>query len=110
MDNMEEKIGSILGNPQMMQQIISMAQNLAQAQPQPEPPSPAMPEMDPAMMGKLMNLAGNAGPDRNQQTLLKALDPYLASGRIQKLEKAMRAAKLAGLASTFLNGNLMTGR
>ena len=110
MENMEEKLSSILENPQMMQRIMSMAQNLSQAPAQPDPPAPAVPDLDPAIMGKLLNLAGNAGPDRNQQTLLKALAPYLASARIQKLEKAMRAAKLAGLASTFLNGNLMTGR
>ena len=114
MENMEEKIGSILGNPQMMQQIMSMAQSLGQSQPpQPEPPPqspPVMPDIDPAMIGKVMNLAGKTNIDRNQQALLKALGPYLAAQRIQKLEKAMRAAKLANLASSFLNSNLMTGR
>ena len=38
----------------------------------------------------------------NQKALLQALAPYLSSGRIHKLEKAMRAAKLAGMASSFL--------
>ena len=32
MDNMEDKIGSILNNPQLMQQIMSMAQSLGQSQ------------------------------------------------------------------------------
>lgn len=113
MENMEDKIGSILGNPQMMQQIMSMAQSLGQSQPQPEPPpqpAPTLPDIDPAMIGKVMNLAGKTNIDRNQQALLKALGPYLAAQRIQKLEKAMRAAKLANLASTFLGSNMITGR
>ena len=32
MDNMEDKLSSILGNPQMMSQIMSMAQALGQSQ------------------------------------------------------------------------------
>ena len=60
MDDMEAKLGAILGNPDMMAQIMSMAQSLGQSPPEPppkqEPPS-AMPDIDPAMIGKLMNLA-----------------------------------------------------
>ena len=36
MDDMEEKLGAILGNPQMMQQIMSMAQSMGAQQPQKE--------------------------------------------------------------------------
>lgn len=108
MDNMEEKLGSILGNPAMMQQIMSMAQSLGQSQPEPpkqEPPKQEMPsisDFDPAMISKIMSMAGQTNIDPNQQQLLKALRPYLTRQRIDKLEKAMRAAKLAGLASNFL--------
>lgn len=103
MDNMEEKLGSILGNPAMMQQIMSMAQSLGQSQPEPpKQESPAQPDFDPAMISKVMSLAGQTNIDPNQQQLLKALRPYLTCQRIEKLEKAMRAARLAGLASNFL--------
>ena len=108
MDNMEEKLGSILGNPAMMQQIMSMAQSLGQSQPEPpkqEPPkqeTPSLPDFDPGMISKLMNMAGQTNIDPNQQQLLKALRPYLTCQRIERLEKAMRAARLAGLASSFL--------
>ena len=111
MDGMEDKLGAILGNPQMMQQIMSMAQALgsAEGQPaQPEPPKqeaapPALPNIDPGMLQKIAGMAGQSAIDRNQQALLKALGPYLSRGRIEKLEKAMRAAKLAGMASVFLS-------
>ena len=117
MDEMEEKLGAILGNPQMMQQIMSMAQALGQNQPQ-QPPPPPTPEprqqlptmglnMDPANLQRIAGLLRQSGIDKNQQSLLKALGPYLSRERIVKLEKAMRAAKIAAMASTFLrNGGL----
>ena len=114
MDEMENKLNSILGNPQMMQQIMAMAQAMGQqdqpsaAEPPPPPkpqPTPAMP--DAAMLQRIAGIARQTGVDRNQQALLKALSPYLSKERIHKLERAMRAAKIAGVASTALgNGTL----
>ena len=106
MEGMEEKLGAILGNPQMMQQIMTMAQSLGSAPPQPEkPPQPSHESgPDPAMLQKMMTIVQGSGIDRHQRELLRALEPYLTRERITRLEKAMRAAKLAGLASTFLGG------
>ena len=101
MEDLESKLGAILGNPQMMQQIMSMAQNF-QSQPEapPESPSePGLPELDLATVQRLTSLIGKTGIDAHQRALLGALAPYLSSHRISKLEKAMRAAKLAGMAS-----------
>lgn len=112
MSEMEDKLGAILGNPDMMQKIMSMAQSLNQAQPQtdtrpqPQQETPAV-NFDPAMLQRIAAMAGQTGIDRDQQALLNALSPYLSKHRIEKLEKAMRAAKLAGLASSALgNGGL----
>ena len=72
-----------------------------------------MPDIDPVMIGKIMNIAGKARIDNNQKSLLHALEPYLTQQRLQKLEKAMRAAKLAGAASAILgSGNIpfLSGR
>ena len=118
MAEMEDKLNSILGNPQMMQQIMAMAQALGQSQsepskqeerkPDPPPPQPQM-QMpsggDLAMIQKLFGMARQSGIDKNQQALLRALGPYLSRERIVKLEKAMRAAKLAGIASTALGSS-----
>lgn len=101
----------------MMQQIMSMAQAMQQETPQqeekkPDPPkaAPAMSPMpsvqDAAMLQRIAGIARQSGVDRNQQALLKALSPYLSRDRINKLERAMRAAKIAGFASTALgSGN-----
>ena len=116
MEGMEEKLNAILGNPQMMQQIMSMAQAMGQQQeeskPEP-PPQTGTPGLDMAMIQKLSGIARQSSIDKNQQNLLRALGPYLSRERIAKLEKAMRAAKIAGIASTALAGSgisLLSGR
>ncbi len=122
MSEMEEKLGSILSNPQMMQQIMSMAQAMSQSPPPessreeaPAPPPPSQ-GLDLGALQKLSGLTGltrQAGVDQNQQALLRALSPYISRDRIQKLERAMRAAKMARMASAFLNAgglDLLTGR
>ena len=104
MDNLESGLQSILSNPQMMEQIMSIAQNFQTEQPQPPPqPAPAGGlDLDFATIQKISSFIGKTGIDPQQHALLQALRPYLGVQRIQKLEKAMRAAKLAGMASTFL--------
>lgn len=126
MDDMQQKLNAILSNPDMMQQLMGMAQSLGQSQGSPQPPQqpqqPAAETLDVGGFGlqnldlgaiqKIAGLAQKAGIDRNQQSLLKALSPYLTSQHITKLEKAMRAAKLAGIAGTFLGSNsqFLSGR
>ena len=113
-NNLEEKLGAILSNPEMMQKIQSMAQALGQFGPQESPKERSgTPDIDLGMLQKLSGLAGQSGIDSNQQALLHALSPYIGRGKMTKLEKAMRAAKMARLASGFLgNGGLqmLTGR
>ena len=103
MSDMESQLGAILGNPQMMEQIMALAQNFqsAPAEPPPQTATEAPPEIDFAMVQKIGSLIGKTGIDSQQKNLLRALSPYLSAPRIQKLERAMRAAKLAGMASVF---------
>lgn len=113
MDDMQNQMNAILGNPEMMQKIMAMAQALNQPQPQkqePEPPKKessgiSLPDIDLSMVQKLSGLAGQSNIDNNQRTLLKALTPYLSRDRISKLEKAMRAARMANMASSFLGAS-----
>lgn len=129
MDEMEEKLGSILNNPQMMQQIMALAQSLNQSNasapaPAPVPRQEPIPQkqesqanplanLDLSAIQKLSGLARQSGIDQQQQALLKALSPYLSRDKVTKLEKAMRAAKMAKLASAFLNAGglqILSGR
>jgi hypothetical protein len=111
MSEMEEKLNSVLNNPQMMQQIMAMAQSISgqsQAKSEPTPPkNEGFPDIDLGMLQKLSGFASQSSIDKDQKTLLKALGPYLSRDRISKLEKAMRAAKLARLASGFVGSGAM---
>ena len=111
MDALEEKLGAVLNNPQLMQQIMSMAQAMgstpaANAPPPPSPDPAPMPDL--GTLQKLSGIASQSGVDRNQQALLKALDPYLGRDRLGRLEKAMRAAKMAKLAGSLLGSGLLS--
>lgn len=103
MDDLENKLGSILNNPEMMGKIMQLAQSLGGEQEQEQKPPSGFPDIDISMLQKLSGAARQAGIDPNQKSLLSALAPYISSRRISKLEKAMRAAKMAGMAGIFLN-------
>ena len=113
MEELDKKLGAILQNPQMMETIMKLAQSMEQPAPQNDPPekpsAAAPPQIDLSMVQKLSGLAGQSSIDQNQRTLLSALRPYLSQSRISKLERAMRAAKMAGMAG-ILTGKPMTGR
>lgn len=116
MDELEQKLGAVLNNPQLMQQIMSMAQAMgnqsqpqAEEKPQPEPqPQQTLPQIDPGMLSRLAGLSKQGSIDRDQQALLKALNPYLNKDRLSRLERAMRAAKMAKLAGSFLGSGLLS--
>lgn len=119
MSELEEKLGSILNNPQLMQQIMGMAQALGANSPKeapktvPEPAAPPIPNFDPKLLQALAGLSRQGGIDANQQALLKALSPYLSRDRVNKLERAMGAARMAGAASAFLSAGglqILSGR
>ena len=103
MGEMEEKLSAIMNNPQMMQQIMAMAQSMGAPQPKQEAPKQdTFADIDLGMIQRLGSLAKQSGIDQREQGLLHALGAYLSGDRIGRLEKAMRAAKMAKLASTFL--------
>lgn len=99
MEDLESKLGAVLNNPEMMQKIMSFAQSFNQSS---EPAKQEVPvggfDIDPSMIQRISGLAKQSGIDKNQLSLLRALNPYLSRQRIQKLERAMRAAKMASMA------------
>ena len=113
MDDMQNQLNAVLGNPEMMQKIMAMAQSLqgsSENQTQ-DPPPQNLGGLDLELVKKLSGIAGQSKIDSNQRNLLQALTPYVSQERICKLEKAMRASRLAGLASSFLGASgLFSGR
>ena len=115
MSELDDKLNSILSNPQMMQQIMSLAQsmngsNSAPSPPPSAPPPPPPPKapalfdapIDPSLLSKIAGLMQRGSIDQDQMQLLKALRPYLSGQKLQKLERAMHAARMAGIASDVI--------
>ena len=109
MSEMEDRLNSVLNNPQMMQQSRSMAQSMGGQNQKEDSPQiiDSMPEIDLGMLQKISGLAGQSGIDKDQRSLLHALSPYLSQERINKLEKAMRAAKMARMATALMNSGAL---
>lgn len=106
MAELEEQLNSILSNPQMMQQILSMAGSFAQ---QP-PPAPKPPEnqglpFDPGAMQGMLELLRGTQLEPRQRNLLGALGAYLPGDKISRLQKAMQASRVAQYAASALNQN-----
>lgn len=111
MGEFEEKLNAILSNPEAMAQVASLAQSLGQQQsqePQPAPPPSSGPEsgfgLDPALLQKVLplltELNDNKASEREQ--LLYALRPFLKESRRDKIDQALRAARVLHLGKRFL--------
>lgn len=112
MSELEEKLGAILSDPGMLQQIMGLAGSLSamgasqqeSKQDVRKPPNSGTP---PEAMAK----PSSSGLDPQQRALLAALRPYLHPDRLQRLERAMHAANMAGAASALLGaGRTVAGR
>lgn len=115
MGDFEEKLESILNNPQAMSQIMSLAQSLgggssaqsAPPQEEPSPPSPSSPDLgltlDPKLLGSIASLMGQYNRNDDQRVaLLNALRPFVKEQRYEKLDKAIQIAKLSRVARMAL--------
>ena len=121
MAEFDEKLNSILSNPDAMSQIMQLAQSLSggesvpQPPPQPAPsPQPSPPtgdlfsalggSIDPKLMLKLLPLVQElgSGRDSNARNLLFALRPYLKEERQEKVERALQLARLYHVGKKFL--------
>ena len=121
MSEFEDRINSVLKDPEQMDKIASLANSLmgGGAQSMDSGDGGMMgklgelakglsgggsagqesPAIDPAMLGKIGRLmkAGNA-QSSNERALLEAMKPYLTEKRRQKMDRALQLARLARIA------------
>lgn len=116
-EGMEETLNRILGDPDSMAQILSMARSFGMGQesgpsPVSEPPPARDPfSMDEGMLFQMMQLVYQMQQtDPRQEALLCALRAYLAPERQKKLDRAVELARLTRLAGVaFGSGGLFGG-
>lgn len=106
MSEFEDKLQSILGNPDAMSQIMSLAQSIggsAPDQPEPDTPldEPASPfsmlgDLDPRLLQIGMRLLSEYNTQDDRKTaLLTALRPFVKEERYSKVDQAIQIAKLS---------------
>lgn len=101
MENMEEKIMDVLGDPEKLGQIMEIAKGLGFAPPQEDTPPVAGPE--PELAGNIIGLLQKMNtPNTKQDALVHALMPYLQPIRRKKLQRALQVAKMSKIAGAAL--------
>ena len=115
MDDLEQKIQSVLSDPEQMQQVLNMARALGVSIPESEEPkareqetSPPVQNIPPqagvdALSEPVSQLLQQAGKlEKRQENLLNALKPFLKPNRREKIDRAMQVARLSHLAGYAL--------
>ena len=125
MSEFEDKLNAILSNPDAMAQVMGLAQSLsgsnvfgggqqAEKEPKEGPVSSGgsssvgltdlLSQIDPKMVERLLPLIGELGRDISDERmqLLFALRPFLKPERRDKVERAVKAAKLIRVGKKFL--------
>jgi hypothetical protein len=111
MDGLEEKLGALLSDPSALGQLQRLAESLSGSFPLPgetgEAPSPGEGSGPPPLMdGRLSELLGRvmsayAAPSA-ASGLVAALKPWLRAERAERLDKALRVARLVYAARQVL--------
>ena len=99
MGELEERIQQVLNDPAQMAELSRLAQSLmggADGESAAPPPGPG-PET--GLLGHALPfLREDAGEGKSREGLLRALAPYLAPKRRERLERALRLTRLGRLA------------
>ena len=101
MSEFEDKLNKLLNDPHEMERFADFAKSIMGGSPvaQPSEKAEAFDAPDPAMLQQLSGLLKNGGgKDSKDKKLLEAMRPYLSEKRRSKMDKAMKIARLAGIA------------
>lgn len=116
MDDLAEKISSVLNDPESMKQLGELAQMLGfspdQPAGQPEPPHDSPQPSDMPNIGAIMSLAGklkDAGGDDDNIRFLMALRPLLGEDKQPRLDRAVKLLKIINLLPVIRDSGLLGG-
>ena len=98
MSEFEDRLNSILNDPAQMDRITAMAKSLMGSG-EAEPPRKAdVGGLEGLDLGRMMKSLGGGATSDNKRALLEAMKPYLSTHRREKLDRAMKLAKMIGMA------------
>ncbi len=102
MEDIAQKLSAILNDPEGMERIKSMAENiLGNSEEKEEHQSLNDLGIDIAALTKMMNMLKNKREDNDRIKLLLALRPHLSEEKQQKVDMAVKILKLLDLAPLF---------
>ena len=109
MSELEDRINSVLSDPDQMEKIMGMAKSLMGGSEEKSAPQNPFAELgiDPSSLGRISRLMSGA-QGGEKQALLEAMKPYLSEKRRTKMDKAMKIARLARIAR-FAMGEMGDG-
>ena len=98
MSELEDGLNQVLSDPKQMERIANLAKSLMGGGEQGS--SADNSDFDAGMLQKISGLMrGDAANDGKDKRLLEAMRPYLSEKRRGKMDRAMKLAKMARLAS-----------
>lgn len=112
MDNMNDMLSSVLGDPESLQQIKELADLLKSETDGGSEVSQTSADdcsggFDPAMLMGLMGAVSAAGNDDKNRALILALKPYLSSERQAKADKAVKLLKMYAVFSELKKSGML---
>lgn len=114
MSSFEEKISSLLNDPEQMGTLTRVAKSLmdsgalgAESGEEKKEDSggdmfSSIPDFDPKMISLFGKVMSSQNAESDKTAMLKAMAPYLSDKRKTKLEKAIRIAKMAKIAGSVM--------
>lgn len=100
MSEFEDKLNKLMNDPREMERFADFAKSLMGGSPEAQQSdnNGAFEMPDASMLQKLSGLMQNGAKDSKDKKLLEAMRPYLSEKRRSKMDKAMKIARIAGLA------------
>lgn len=95
MDDFGDKLNSILNDPAALSRIGELAKSVMGGDQETKGEEP---ELDPGLISRVMSLMKRKGVKSEERTLLEAMKPFLSERRREKMDKAIKLARLASLA------------
>lgn len=102
MEDMNEKLNTLLSDPDSMSRIVQLARQLSGGGEAPQNPPPFT-DIDPQLIAKFLPFLQEISRDDSRTTqLLFALRPFLKEEKQNKVERAARLARLICIGKRFL--------
>ena len=94
----EDKLNKLLNDPKEMERFAGFAKSLMSGEGSPKPEQSTALDIDPSMLKNLSGMLSGKGSGGRDAKLLEAMRPFLSEKRRGKMDKAMKIARLAGIA------------